>query len=234
MRRVAYYTGCLAALSAKELNTSTKALADRGGRRLRAPEAGGAQGAEGSAGGAVLRVPDPAALEDPRLRGPGPPVVARGDHRGLRRRADRLSREDQVLRLPDHPGAGGGRARRADPADRAGGGGRRRRDGDAVPALPPLARRLAAEAAQDDGQGLPDADPAPLAADRRRGRPLGVGAAVQAPRRLGRPGHLETRGLVACDSARRRRRGGRAGVGALRGGLGAAGGTRLPTAWARA
>ena len=32
---------------------------------------------------------------------------------------------------------------RADPADRAGEGGRRRRDGDALPALPPLARRLA-------------------------------------------------------------------------------------------
>ena len=27
MKKVAYYTGCLAALSAKELNTSTKALA---------------------------------------------------------------------------------------------------------------------------------------------------------------------------------------------------------------
>ena len=37
-------------------------------------------------------------------------------------------------------------ARRADPADRAGDGGRRRRDGDAVPALPPLARRVAGEA----------------------------------------------------------------------------------------
>ena len=38
-----------------------------------------------------------------------------------------------------------------------------------------------------DGQGLPDADPAPLAADRRRGRLLGVGAAVQAARRARRP-----------------------------------------------
>src|SRR5256885_5873076 len=34
MRRVAYYTGCLAALSAKELNTSTKALAPKLGLEL--------------------------------------------------------------------------------------------------------------------------------------------------------------------------------------------------------
>ena len=79
--------------------------------------------------------------------------------------------EDQVLRLPDHPGARGHRARRADPADRAGQGGGRRRDRDAVPALPPLTRRLAVEAEEADGQGLPDADPPPLTADRRRCRP---------------------------------------------------------------
>ena len=35
-----------------------------------------------------------------------------------------------------------------------------------------------------DGQGLPDADPPPLAARRRRGRARGVGAEVQAARRL--------------------------------------------------
>ena len=57
-----------------------------------------------------------------------------------------------------------------DPADRAGDGGRRRRDRDAVPALPPLARRVAVEAEGDDGARLRDADPAPLAADRRRRR----------------------------------------------------------------
>src|SRR5213083_2948907 len=34
MRKVAYYTGCLAALSAKELNTSTKALAPKLGPEL--------------------------------------------------------------------------------------------------------------------------------------------------------------------------------------------------------
>src|SRR5437763_7156604 len=34
MRKVAYYTGCLAALSAKELNTSTKALAPKLGLEL--------------------------------------------------------------------------------------------------------------------------------------------------------------------------------------------------------
>src|SRR5207248_1891944 len=40
----------------------------------------------------------------------------------------------------------------------------------AVPALPPLARRMAVEVEGDDGARLPDADPAPLAADRRRRR----------------------------------------------------------------
>ena len=113
-------------------------------------------------------------------------MVARADHRRLRRRGDRLPGEDQVLRLPDHPGARGDGARRADPADRAGDGGRRRRDRHAVPALPPLARRLAVEAEGRDRQGLRDADPPPLAARRRRRRARGVGAEVQAPRRLGR------------------------------------------------
>ena len=65
---------------------------------------------------------------------PGQAVVARADHRGLRRRADRLPGEDQVLRVPDHPGPRGGRARRAHPADRASEGGGGRRDGHAVPA----------------------------------------------------------------------------------------------------
>src|SRR5205085_10118009 len=101
-------------------------------------------------GGAVLRLPDPPAVEAPRVRGPGPPVVARADHRGLRRRGGRLSREGEVLWLPDHPGARGDRARRADPADRAGLRGRRRRDRDALPPLPPLARRVAVEAEEGD------------------------------------------------------------------------------------
>ena len=128
---------------------------------------------------------------------PDQPVVARADHRGVRRRGDRLPREDQVLRLPDHPGPRGDRARRADPADRAGEGGRRRRDRDAVPALPPLPRRLADEAEETDRQGLPDADPAPLAADRRRRRARGGGAEVQAPRRLGAARARETERLIA-------------------------------------
>ena len=85
---------------------------------------------------------------------PDKPSLARADHRGVRRRGDRLPGEDQVLRLPDHPGPRGDRARRADPADRAGDGGRGRRDGDAVPALPPLARRVAVEAEEADRQGL--------------------------------------------------------------------------------
>ena len=118
-------------------------------------------------------------------------MVARADHRGVRRRGDRLSGEDQVLRLPDHPGARGDGARRADPADRAGDGGRRRRDRDAVPALPSLARRLAVEAEGSDRARLRDADPPPLAARRRRRRARGVGAEVQAARRLGRAGPRE-------------------------------------------
>ena len=60
----------------------------------------------------------------------------------------------------------------------------RRRDRHAVPALPPLARRVAVEAEGHDGPRLRDADPAPVAARRRRGRVRGVGAEVQAPRRL--------------------------------------------------
>ena len=84
---------------------------------------------------------------------PDRPWSLERDHRGLRRRADRLPGEDQVLRLPDHPGPRGDGARRADPADRAGDGGRRRRDGHAVPALPPLARRVAAEARGVDRAG---------------------------------------------------------------------------------
>ena len=44
----------------------------------------------------------------------------------------------------------------------------RRRDGDAVPALPPVARRLAAEAREVDRAELRAADHPPLAADRRR------------------------------------------------------------------
>ena len=97
-------------------------------------------------------------------------VVARADHRGLRRRGGRLPGQAQVLRLPDHPGPRGDGARRARPADRAGDRGRRRRDRHAVPALPPLARRLAVEAEGHDRPRLRDADPAPLAADRGRGR----------------------------------------------------------------
>ena len=137
---------------------------------FRAAEGRGAQGSQRPEDRAVLRLPDPASVEAARLRRPRQAGVAGAHHPGLRRRADRLPGEDQVLRLPDHPGARGHGARRADPADRAGEGGRRRRDRDAVPALPSLARRLAVEAQEADRQGLPDADPASLAADRRRRR----------------------------------------------------------------
>ena len=68
------------------------ALADRRGRRLRPAEAGRAQGAQGPQGGAVLRLPDPASVEAPRLRGSGQAALARGDHRRVRGRGDRLSR----------------------------------------------------------------------------------------------------------------------------------------------
>ena len=52
-------------------------VADRRGRRLRAAEAGRPQGPEGAEGRAVLRLPDPAAVQAPRLRGPGQAAVAR-------------------------------------------------------------------------------------------------------------------------------------------------------------
>ena len=176
------------------------------------------KGLKGPQGGAVLRLPDPAAVEDHGLRGSRSPVVARGDHRGVRRRGDRLSREDQVLRLPDHPGARGDGAARADPADRAGDGRRRRRDGDAVPALPPVARRVAVEAARVNGSRLQHADPAPVAADRRRRRLRGIGAEVQAAR-----GDGASPCSRSCkpEGARRGRRG-RARVGVVRSGMGSA------------
>ena len=81
---------------------------------------GRAQGAPRAQDRAVLRLPDPAPVEADGLRGPRQAELARADHRGLRRRGDRLPGQDQVLRLPDHPGARGDGARRADPADRAG------------------------------------------------------------------------------------------------------------------
>ena len=170
----------------RERRRAALSLARRGGRGLRAPEDRGAEGPAGTQDRALLRVSDPAPVEAPRLRGPGQADVARADHRGLRGRADRLPGEDQVLRVPDHPGARGRRTRRAHPADRAGEGGGRRRDGDSVPALPPLTRRVAAEAEGADGKGLPDAGAPPLTAHRRRGRPRRLRPRVQAPHCLRR------------------------------------------------
>ena len=83
------------------------------GRRVREVQADRRQVARGAEGGAVLRLPDPAPGEAARLRGSRPARVARAAHHGLRRRADRLPGEDQVLRLPDRAGARGRRARRA-------------------------------------------------------------------------------------------------------------------------
>ena len=68
-----------------------------------------------------------------------------------------LAREDVALGMAD-PAAGAGRGRR------------RRRDRDAVPALPPLARRLAAEGREAGRARAQRPDPAPGAAARRRRR----------------------------------------------------------------
>ena len=64
------------------------------------------------------------------------------------------------------------------------------------------------------GQGLPDADPAPLAADRRRRRAQGLRAQVQAPRRLGRPGAREAAPFDARFRPLRRLHDWRGGFGA--------------------
>ena len=77
------------------------------------------QVARGAQGGAVLRLPDPAARQAARLRGSRSPRVAGAPDRGLRRRGDRLPGEDQVLRLPDRAGARGRGAGRARPAARS-------------------------------------------------------------------------------------------------------------------
>src|SRR5215210_7053333 len=187
--RVAYYTGCLATLSAKELDSSTRALAERIGLGLETLEAVTCCGAgdiheaepdyylhlnarilayaEQTGAETLMTICNVCTLNlrqanwqlknDDALRARvsqnlesvgAPPYggtvevkhllwliaegegfdrlkeVAHGDHRGLRRRADRLPREDQVLRLPDHPGSRGTCARRADPADRTGDRGR--------------------------------------------------------------------------------------------------------------
>ena len=122
----------------------------RRGRELRAAAGGRAQGPARAEDRAVLRLPDPPPVEAHGLRRPGQARLPRADHQGVRRRPDRLPGQDQVLRLPDHPGTRGHGPRRAHPADRAGEGGRRGRDRHAVPALPPLARRVAVEAQEAD------------------------------------------------------------------------------------
>ena len=68
------------------------------------------------------------------------------------------------------------------------------------------------------GTGVRHADPAPLAADRRGGRPRGVGAPVQAARRVGQAGHRQIRGVRPLAAAAA------AGLalGPLRGGMGQA------------
>ncbi len=67
-------------------------LARLGRRRVRAAEGRRAQGSQGPEDRAVLRLPDPASLEAPRVRGPGQARVARADHRGVRRRGRSTTR----------------------------------------------------------------------------------------------------------------------------------------------
>ena len=57
----------------------------RRGSGLRAAQARGTQRSEGVEDRALLRLPDPAAVACARLRGSRPPLVARADHRGVRR-----------------------------------------------------------------------------------------------------------------------------------------------------
>ena len=59
---------------------------------------------------------------------------------------------------------------------------------------------MAVEAEEADRPRLPDADPAPFAADRRRGGVDRQRAEVQAPRRLGRPGCREAPRLTPRSS----------------------------------
>ena len=69
-------------------------------RAARAAPGGGPQGTEGAQGRALLRLPDPPPLQIARLRGSGQAVVARTDHRGLRRRAHRLPAKIKCCGFP--------------------------------------------------------------------------------------------------------------------------------------
>src|SRR4051794_3833594 len=164
------------------------AVGDRRGRGLREAEADRPEAAHRRQDRAVLRLPDPAPVEAARVRGPRPAAVARAHHRGLWCRAGGLPVQDQVLRLPDRPGPRGGRPGRAHPAAGRGQGGRRRRDGDAVPALPPLARRLAGEGEPRGRHRVRAPDLPPRPAGRRGRRPLVRRPALQAPRHQDAPG----------------------------------------------
>ena len=142
------------------------------GRRLRALQGDRRALARGPQGRALLRLPDPAPLQAARLRG-----RPRSTRRSLERLIEAcgaeaidyeakikccgfpivLAREDVALGAAVQPLA---------QAARCG----RRRDRDAVPALPPLARRLAAEGREAGGPRAQRPDPAPRAAARRRRR----------------------------------------------------------------
>ena len=93
----------------------------------------------------------------------------------------------QLLRVPDRAGPRGGRAGRADPAAGGGQGGGRRRDRHAVPALPPVARRLAGQGVARGRPGVRPADPPSGAAGRRGRRAVLRRAPVQAARGQGGP-----------------------------------------------
>src|SRR5204862_63018 len=164
MRKVAYYKGCLASLSAKELDSSTQALAPKVGLELVPLETVTCCGA----GDIHEAEPDYYLHLNAR-------ILAYAEETGadtllticnvctlnLRQANVQLQNDEELPpRVSANPRAG------------------RRRDRHAVPALPPLARRVAVEAPQGDRPRLRDADPPPRAARRRRRRARGGRAPV--------------------------------------------------------
>ena len=163
-------------------------LADRRRRRLREAEGSRAQGSQGSQGRAVLRLPDPSAVEAPGLRGSrtGPwsleaiieacggeaidyPAKIKCCGFPIIQAREELALGELIQPIEQSLEAGA----------------------DAMVTPCPLCH-LSLDAWQQkleasDRQELPDADPAPLAADRGGGRARRLGAQVQAPRRVGDP-----------------------------------------------
>ncbi len=130
--------------------------------------------------------------------------VARADHRGVRRRGDRLPAKIKCCGFPiiqaREETALGELIQPIEQATEAG--------ADAMVTPCPLCHLsldgLAVEAVRGDGQAVPNAHPPPLAARGRGGRPRGVGAQVQAPRRARPARSREARGLNPRFRARKR------------------------------